>query len=136
MSVTPWSGLELSGITIAQSPGAGPGHFLEARTFQLRVRLLSLFSQRLVIKEVSLVNPNVVWPQDVNGKWRLPGARQEEAHASEPGSDVAQSTTSAGITAGPPLRRDLQLRYQMSVPLPRNGNKIDSRDARHSFGKR
>jgi len=102
MSVTPWSGLELSGITIAQSPGAGPGHFLEARTFQLRVRLLSLFSQRLVIKEVSLVNPNVVWPQDVNGKWRLPGARQEEAHASEPGSDVAQSPTSAGITAGPP----------------------------------
>ena len=102
MSVTPWSGLELSGITIAQSAGAGPGHFLEARTFQLRVRLLSLFSQRLVIKEVSLVNPNVVWPQDVNGKWRLPGARQEEAHASEPGSDVAQSPTSAGITAGPP----------------------------------
>jgi AsmA-like C-terminal region/AsmA family len=103
MSVTPWGGLELSGITIAQNPGAGRGHFLEARTFRLRVRFLSLFSHRLVIKEVSLVNPKVVWPQDANGKWRLPGARQEEARASEPEIDVARSPISTGPTAGAPI---------------------------------
>jgi type II secretion system protein N len=78
MSVTPWGGLELSGITIAQNSAASRDHFLEARTFRLRVRFLSLFSRRLVIKEVSLVNPNVIWPQDTTGKWRLPGSREKE----------------------------------------------------------
>ena len=78
ISVTPWDGLRLSGITIAQNPAVGSTHFLEARTFRLRVRFLSLFSRRLVIKEVSLVNPTVVWPQDAAGKWRLPGSREEE----------------------------------------------------------
>ena len=77
MSVTPWGGLELSGITIAQTSPVGPRDFLEARTFRLRVRFLSLFSRRLVIKEVSLINPNVVWPQDVEGKWKLPGREEQ-----------------------------------------------------------
>ena len=78
MSVTPWGGLELTGITIAQTSVASPSHFLEARTFRLRVRFLSLFSRRLVIKEVSLVNPNIVWLQDAEGKWRLPGSREKQ----------------------------------------------------------
>jgi hypothetical protein len=76
MSVTPWGGLQLSGITIPQTSSARPRHFLEARTFQLRVRFLSLFSRRLVIKEVSLIKPKVVWPQDAEGKWRLPGLQE------------------------------------------------------------
>jgi hypothetical protein len=76
MSVTPWGGLELSGITIPQTSSAGPRHFLEAKTFRLRVRFLSIFSRRLVIKEVSLIKPNVVWPQDAEGKWRLPSSRE------------------------------------------------------------
>jgi hypothetical protein len=75
MSVTPWGGLELSGIVIPQTGPVGPKHFLEARTFRLRVRFLSLFSRRLVIKEVSLIAPRVVWPQNKEGKWRLPNAR-------------------------------------------------------------
>ena len=79
MSVTPWGGLELSGITIPQTSPVGSSHFLEARTFRLRVRFLSLFSRRLVIKDVSLVNPNIVWAQNAEGKWRLPSARKKEA---------------------------------------------------------
>src|SRR5215217_2538867 len=75
MSVTPWGGLELSGITIPQTVSVGPKIFLEARTFRLRVRFLSLFSRRLVIKEVSLIGPRIVWPQNKQGKWRLPNAR-------------------------------------------------------------
>ena len=59
MSVTPWGGLELSGITIPQTVSVGPKDFLKARTFRLRVRFLSLFSRRLVIKEVSLVAPRL-----------------------------------------------------------------------------
>jgi type II secretion system protein N len=82
MSVTPWGGLELSGITIAQTSPVGPRHFLEAKTFRLRVRFLSLFSRRLVIKEVALINPNVVWPQDMEGKWKLPSSRGTQTAAS------------------------------------------------------
>ena len=79
MSVTPWGGLELSGITIPQASPAGQRYFLEAKTFRLRVRFLSLFSRRLVIKEVSLVKPIVVWPQNAEGKWRLPGASEAQS---------------------------------------------------------
>jgi type II secretion system protein N len=78
ISVTPWSGLRLSDITIAQGPAGGGGNFLEAKNFGLRIAFLSLFSKRLVFKEVSLVNPNVVWPQNADGKWRLPDLRSEK----------------------------------------------------------
>jgi type II secretion system protein N len=77
MSVTPWSGLKLSGITIAQGTTGTSGNFLEAKNFGLRIAFFSLFSRRLVIKEVSLVNPSVVWPQNSDGKWRLPDLRRE-----------------------------------------------------------
>jgi hypothetical protein len=80
MSVTPWGGLELSGITIPQTMPGEAKDFLEARTFRLRVRFLSLFSRRLIIKEVSLVGPKVVWPQNAEGKWRLPDTRPTRPH--------------------------------------------------------
>jgi AsmA-like C-terminal region/AsmA family len=91
MSVTPWGGLELSGITIPQTSSVGPKHFLEAKTFRLRVRFLSLFSRRIVIKEISLVKPRVIWPQDAEGKWRLPGAQRTRSHAIPKNQAVAMS---------------------------------------------
>src|SRR6478672_13938993 len=84
MSVTPWGGLELSGITIPQTVPVGPKDFLKARTFRLRVRFLSLFSRRLVIKEVSLIEPNVVWPQNAEGKWRLPSSQAMQSSGVSP----------------------------------------------------
>jgi hypothetical protein len=93
MSVTPWGGLELSGITIPQTSPVSPRPFLEARTFRLSVRFLSIFSRRLVIKDVALVNPNIVWAQDAEGKWRLPGAQKKEAPvvSANPPSNVPES---------------------------------------------
>ena len=77
ISVTPWAGLKLSGITIPQSqPGVSPD-FLTAQTFRLRIKFGSLFSQRLVIKEISLINPEVVWAQNRDGKWRVPSTPQD-----------------------------------------------------------
>src|SRR5262249_25862786 len=93
MSVTPWGGLELSGITIPQTVSVEPKHFLEARTFRLRVRFLSLFSQRLVIKEVSLIGPRVVWPQNTEGRWLLPGTRA--APSTIPSTNQAPPTSQA-----------------------------------------
>src|SRR5687768_8673655 len=72
ISVTPWAGLKLSGITIPQAQPGVPGNFLTAKTFRFRIRFSSLFEQRLVIKDISLVNPDVVWAQNAEGKWRLP----------------------------------------------------------------
>jgi type II secretion system protein N len=81
ISVTPWAGLKLSGITIPQSQAGVAANFLTAKTFQLRVKFGSLFSQRLVIKEISLINPDVVWAQNADGKWRLPSLPPEPAPA-------------------------------------------------------
>jgi type II secretion system protein N len=77
ISVTPWAGLKLSGITIPQSQPGISADFLTAKTFRLRIKFGSLFSQRLVIKEISLINPEVVWAQNTDGKWRLPSTPQE-----------------------------------------------------------
>src|SRR5438067_12001211 len=102
MSVTPWGGLELSGITIGQTSPGSPKHFLEAKTFRLRVRFLSLFSRRLVIKEVSLINPNVVWPQDAEGKWKLPksrGTKTAAATVSQPEAETESVQTPQTRTA-------------------------------------
>lgn len=92
ISVTPWAGLKLSGITIPQAIPGLSGDFLEAKTFRLRIRFISLFSQRLVIKEVSLINPNVVWRQNADGKWRVPETIPPESKSSvavQPSGPVA-----------------------------------------------
>lgn len=91
ISVTPWGGLRLSGITMPQTAGSTAADFLTAQTFQLRIRFLSLFRKELVIKQVSLINPKVVWMQDASGKWRLPEARPPE----EPGRARARHGESA-----------------------------------------
>ncbi|MEP7015104.1 MAG: AsmA-like C-terminal region-containing protein [Verrucomicrobiota bacterium] len=83
ISVTPWGGLKLSGIVIPQVPAVDSSDFLQAKTFQLRIRIFSLFERRLVIREVSLINPDVIWPQNSEGKWRLPGAGEEQAPPKE-----------------------------------------------------
>lgn len=84
ISVTPWFGLTLSGITMPQGNEAAPDDFLRADAFRLRVRFMSLFRGRLVINEVSLIHPKVVWAQNENGKWRLPSAE-----AADEGETVA-----------------------------------------------
>ncbi len=78
ISVTPWGGLKLSGITIPQVSRQSGASFLEAKNFGLQIAFFSLFSKQLVIKEVSLVEPKVVWPQNASGKWRLPDLREQQ----------------------------------------------------------
>src|ERR1041385_4831047 len=130
MSVTPWGGLELSGITIPQTSSVGPKYFLEAKTFRLRVRYLSLFSRRLVINVVSLINPRVVWPQDAEGKRRLPSAQPRDvpmAHAPtipqsaavEPVPTSASSAVAAAATV--PSSTAVMAKDQLSPREPRRG---------------
>ena len=88
-SVTPWGGLTLSGIRIGPTAPGEATDFLDAKSFHLHVRLLSLLSKSLVISKVALVDPTVVWPQDPDGRWRLPEASPtppRQASAAPPGS--------------------------------------------------
>jgi hypothetical protein len=94
ISVTPWWGLKLTGITIPQSqPGVSPD-FLTAKTFRLRIRFSSLFGGHLVIKEVSLVNPEIVWAQNADGKWRVP-SRPVEPVLAAPKTNAIETPAAA-----------------------------------------
>lgn len=123
MSVTPWGGLQLSGITIPQTSSTSSRHFLEAKTFQLRVRFLSLFSRRLVIKEVSLIKPNVVWPQNAEGKWKLP--RFQEAAAPEispkPAPSVSRPKIESESIQKQALPADVAVSTNYSSPVQATG---------------
>ncbi len=150
MSVTPWGGLELSGITIAQTSSIGPKHFLEAKTFRLRVRFLSLFSRRLVIKDVALIDPNVVWPQDAEGKWKLPRSRKtkaasastvsppevesESAKNSQPQSAPVVATTPANLPS--PVQatvNEQSPKLEPRLPMPPEVRRVSIRNGNFSF---
>ena len=104
ISLTPWAGLKLSGITIPQSQRNVPTDFLTAQTFRLRVKFSSLFSERLVIKEISLIKPEVVWAQNADGKWRVPSNPPEPATRPVPnqGNQSAVSPTVASTAVPAP----------------------------------
>jgi type II secretion system protein N len=118
ISVTPWAGLKLSGITIPQSQPGVSADFLTAKTFRLRIKFGSLFSQRLVIKEISLINPEVVWAQNADGKWRMPStpleagwtgpspAQGEAPPASSQEESVPEITPVSEVE--PPMRAEIE----------------------------
>src|SRR6266566_1035468 len=94
ISVTPWGGLKLSGITIPQSNDVHAPPFLQAKHFQLRVQLRSIFWRPLVIKEVALIAPAVIWPQNQYGEWRVPMKEtpsEDQRQAEEPTVSTPES---------------------------------------------
>ena len=101
MSVTPWGGLTLSGITMPQSAGGPAPDFLRAQSFHLHVRFLPLLQRRFVIKKVALIGPTVVWRQNEQGKWRLPGAERPPAAAPPQVPTIASSPLQAPVSPPP-----------------------------------
>src|SRR2546430_10135452 len=93
ISVTPWGGLKLSGITIPQSNDLHAPPFLQAKHFQLRVQLRSIFWRPLIIKEVALIAPAVIWPQNESGEWRGPVTET-------PSQTQKQDEEAAGLNPG------------------------------------
>ena len=63
-SVTPWSDLRITGITV---PNGGT-NLLEAASFNARYRLWPIFSGKLVIYNMSVDSPTIVWPQNADRK--------------------------------------------------------------------
>ncbi len=116
ISVTPWWGLKLTGITMPQSDSALPWDFLNAETFRLRIRFASLFSGRLVINEISLVRPTIMWVQNNDGQWRLPLTEKDEplpavdsvdesAQSNLPATPVQPPSAAQTVPSAPPVDR-------------------------------
>ena len=83
-SLTPWSDLKITGITIPD----GAVNFLDASSFSARYRLAPLFGGKLVITEMSVDAPHIVWAQNAEGKWVVPKAAKKTAAAAPPAPKV------------------------------------------------
>ena len=94
--------MKLNGITIPQAPGKIEGNFLQAESFQLRVQFWSLFGDRLVIRQVSLIKPEVVWAQNSSGKWRLPELPHNKRIAAPSSPPTAPSALPVVPPTSPP----------------------------------
>lgn len=131
ISVTPWWGLKLTGITIPQTqPGVSPD-FLTAKTFRLRIRFSSLFGGQLVIKEVSVINPEVVWAQNADGKWKFPSLPPPPVIAPSPAIPLPQKVEPAPsssplveqkIQAPPPSTAPAEITPPPFTPAVQNVN--------------
>ena len=100
-SITPWGGLTLTGVTVPQNSTVTTVDFLQAKSFHLYLRLIPLFSHRLVIAKLALIEPTVVWPQNAEGKWRLPSAAPESV-TTPPAQIPSTASSVAPINTPPP----------------------------------
>lgn len=92
-SVTPWSDLRITGITI---PNGGT-NLLEAASFNARYRLLPVLGGKLIIYNMSVESPKLIWPQNAEGKWELPKPAQAAAK-----SATATTATTPAAAPEPP----------------------------------
>ena len=102
ISVTPWGGLNLSGITIPQLNDAHTTPFLEAKDFRLRVKMRSIFWRPLVIKEVALIGPAVIWPQNESGEWRVPMRELPAEPQTPPQPEASVTAPPENVVEAPP----------------------------------
>ena len=102
-SLTPWGGLSITGITV---PQAG-GNFLDARECSIHFRFFPLFGRKLVIDQILLDEPKVVWAQNASGRWEFPEfAPQPEPEPAEspspaPSPEPAQPPVAPEMTPAP-----------------------------------
>jgi len=98
-SVTPWSDLRISGISIPN----GTANFLEATSFSASYRLFPLLDGKLIITGMRVENPKVIWSQNAAGKWKLPEPEEAAAVAKEESkTEVAPEPSSPAETAATP----------------------------------
>jgi type II secretion system protein N len=127
ISVTPWAGLKLTGITIPQSQPGVSSDFLKAKSFRLRIRFSSLFGGQLVIKEISLINPEVVWAQNADGKWRLPSMPQPPAETIVPERRAPTEVPVAGSPS--PAEQNVVVQEPPTNPAPPPPVRVENKSA-------
>ena len=87
-SITPTGRLRISGISI---PGTST-NFLEATSFTANYRPLALLSGKLLIRDMRVENPKVIWQQNADGKFQLPKPEEAAAVASSGGAEKPKKT--------------------------------------------
>jgi len=113
-SFTPWGGLHLTGIEVPQPDPANPGLFLQTSEVSARIRWLPLLAHRLVIRQLSVNDPKVVWIQNSEGSWRLPeappapplpppSAGMPASNAPAPGTQIVAAPIQASPAPGTPF---------------------------------
>jgi hypothetical protein len=125
ISVTPWAGLKLTGITIPQTQPGVSSDFLKAKSFRLRIRFSSLFGGHLVIKEISLINSEVVWAQNADGKWRFPSMPPEPAVPEKP----APTEVPVAVSPSSPVEQNVVVQEPPKNPAPPLPVQVESKSA-------
>lgn len=102
-----WSGLRVQGLRVADArePEKGekdwPKYFLEAPEISARIAVGPLFSRRLVVRELVITSPTIVWQQTRKGRWELP----REARPRRERDGAATAPKPRDRTASPERRK-------------------------------
>jgi len=123
-SVSPWGDLSITGITIPHGENGGT-NLLEAAAFRARYRVLPLFTGRLIIHDMSVENPKLIWPQDAEGKWTLPKPERAAAKsAAAPPSGVATPAPAAASPAAEVAKKDAAPKKKRGLQVTVDGFEI------------
>ena len=87
---TPWSGLILRGIRVADPTNANL-NIVEAAALRVRFSFVPLLKNRFVITECTLFEPKLIVRQLGNGDWRVTREQMRTPITSWPGLKIAGS---------------------------------------------
>ncbi|MCK4261560.1 AsmA family protein [bacterium] len=71
LRVNLWRGVEIRELSIGNHKDFQPGPFVQGEKFIVRYKLLPLLRRKLVIGEVSLINPRILIERDQKGSWNF-----------------------------------------------------------------
>ncbi|MEA3213774.1 MAG: hypothetical protein QOE70_6831 [Chthoniobacter sp.] len=108
-SLTPWSDLRITGITI---PNGGT-NLLEASSFRARYRFWPLLRGTLIIYDMRVEDPKIVWSQNAEGKWVLPKVEKPASKAAAAEAKISPTAVVASATPPEPVRES-----EVAKPLP------------------
>ncbi len=97
-AVSFWGTIRIHGISVPAGDSAthNEAPFLEARSVSADCRYLPLLKKRLVISELRVDQPRVVWLQNAKGRWELP-ARPPVARTPQEDKTEAQHPSKPGL---------------------------------------
>ncbi len=93
-TVTLWGGLHMSGLSVPPINGSQ----MEAKSFDADYRLLPLFHGQLAVSKMTLDSPHILWAQDAEGRWRLPGLPDTHEHKVTTSAPKEQKEKSNAVT--------------------------------------
>jgi len=91
-TVSPWDGITVRGIAVPQAQGAG--NFLQAGELKAHFLLWPILRRQIIVKDLVLSDPQVLWFQNEKGSWRIPQQKIAESSEKEKG-EAAQPLPAA-----------------------------------------